>query len=298
LNFDNGLKAVWKSHLKIASIGLAALLMLFGTSKSLIAQDVNDYFRRNCISCHTIGGGRLTGPDLKDVSSRQSDEWLIKFMIDPKSVINRGDPYAIKLKQESREVVMPTLPGLTPELAVSLLAMIKAESALEESQYKGLQMSDEPFSAEDIERGRSIYRGTTALENGGAACISCHVVNGLPLLSGGRLGPDLTLVFERLQGRRSLASWLLAPATVTMQPLFDTKALNQSEILSLVAYFEYTAKEGGKEDRVAIMNFFLIGIVGALFGLVLFDVFWKGRFRNVRKSQVRDASAKRQSIKN
>ena len=159
-------------------------------------------------------------------------------------------------------------------------------------------MSDEPFSAEDIERGRAIYNGTTVLENGGTACISCHVVNGLPLLSGGRLGPDLTLVYERLQGRRSLASWLLAPATVTMQPLFDTKALNQNEILSLVAYFEHTAKEGGKEDRVSIMNFFLIGIVGAIFGLILFDVIWKGRFNNVRRSQVIAASVKRQSIKN
>ena len=30
------------------------------------AQDTPDYFRQNCMNCHTIGGGRLTGPDLKD----------------------------------------------------------------------------------------------------------------------------------------------------------------------------------------------------------------------------------------
>jgi cytochrome c2 len=30
------------------------------------------FFRQNCTSCHTIGGGRLTGPDLKNVT-RQKD---------------------------------------------------------------------------------------------------------------------------------------------------------------------------------------------------------------------------------
>ena len=41
------------------------------------AQDTPDYFRQNCMNCHTIGGGRLTGPDLKDVAQRRDTEWLI-----------------------------------------------------------------------------------------------------------------------------------------------------------------------------------------------------------------------------
>ncbi len=38
------------------------------------AQQPADYFRQNCMSCHTIGGGQLTGPELKGVTERQNRE--------------------------------------------------------------------------------------------------------------------------------------------------------------------------------------------------------------------------------
>ena len=38
------------------------------------AQEAADFFRQNCISCHTVGGGRLTGPDLKNVTQRKERE--------------------------------------------------------------------------------------------------------------------------------------------------------------------------------------------------------------------------------
>ena len=43
---------------------LAALLSL---ARNGLAQETAEYFRTRCTSCHTIGGGRLTGPDLKNV---------------------------------------------------------------------------------------------------------------------------------------------------------------------------------------------------------------------------------------
>ncbi len=79
------------------------------------AQDTPDYFRQNCMNCHTIGGGQLTGPDLKDVTQRKDRAWLANFMANPKAVIDSGDPYAVKIFEESRKVPMPTLPGLTPD---------------------------------------------------------------------------------------------------------------------------------------------------------------------------------------
>ncbi len=50
------------------------------------------------------------------------------------------------------------------------------------------------------------------LEAGGAACISCHSMHDVAALGGGRLGPDLTNVYERLEGRKALSAWLVAPA--------------------------------------------------------------------------------------
>src|SRR3990172_3033186 len=76
------------------ALGLVAMLSLPAAAG---AQDDASFFRRNCHSCHTIGGGRLTGPDLKDVSQRKSREWFERFVVNPKFVIDSGDPYAQRL---------------------------------------------------------------------------------------------------------------------------------------------------------------------------------------------------------
>ena len=39
----------------------------------------------NCNSCHTIGGGKTVGPDLKGVLDRRTEESIIKFVQDPTS---------------------------------------------------------------------------------------------------------------------------------------------------------------------------------------------------------------------
>lgn len=263
---------------------LSLIVLLF--TASWAAENPVDFFRRNCASCHTIGGGRLTGPDLKNVTQRKEREWLVRFMVNPKAVIDAGDPYAVKLREESRGVVMPTIPGLNKNVAETLLDLIDAESALEVSQFVGLQISDEPFTQLQIENGRKLFVGTSQLQNGGPACISCHTTALIPSLGGGRLGPDLTLVYERLQGRKGVASWLLAPATPTMQKLFAQQPLIQSEILDLTAYLEEAAKRGGQSVvSAASLTFILLGISGSVVSVALFDVLWKKRFRNVRRSQ-------------
>jgi mono/diheme cytochrome c family protein len=262
---------------------LALLALLAGTTAPAGAQEAADFFKQNCASCHTIGGGRLTGPDLKDVTKRKDREWLTNFIANPKAVIDGGDPYAQQLAQESRGVVMPTLFGLTRDRIDSLLNLIEAESKLARSQFAGVQVSDRPLTAADVARGRELFLGLERLGNGGAACISCHTVQGVGALGGGKLGPDLTRVYERMQDRKQLAAWLSAPATPTMQPVFKTHPLQPEEILSLVAFFEQSAREGREDDSPSALSFFLLGLGGAGAGLAVFDALWRRRFRGVRR---------------
>lgn len=246
-------------------------------------QDTPDYFRQNCISCHTIGGGRLTGPDLKDVTKRQDRQWLARFLMNPRSVIDSGDPYAKKLFEESRNVPMPTPPGITNERAEKLLDLIEAESLLEESKFKGLQISTAPFTDADRVRGKDIFLGPHRLEAGGTACVSCHGMHDTPALGGGRLGPDLTNVYERLKGRAALSAWLMAPGTETMQPIFRNHPLSADEIHALVAYFESTAAERPANSSTDQVAFLLSGLVGAVLGVFFLDALWKRRFQSVRR---------------
>ncbi len=249
-------------------------------------QQPADYFRQNCASCHTIGGGRLTGPDLKDVEQRKDRGWLTQWLQNPRALLDAGDPYAQKLLTESRGVVMPAVGGMNPAVANALLDLIEAESKLPKSHFAGTQISDRPFTPQDVAVGRKIFSGTRRLGSGGPACISCHTMRDLGGLSGGRLGPDLTLVYERLQGRKGLSAWLMNPASPTMAPVFRNTQIQSEEILPLVAYFEDSAKRGGQDDSSALLNFFLISAGVMVVGLVSLDAIWKKRIHGVRKQLV------------
>lgn len=254
---------------------------------SVLADEAATYFRQNCISCHTVGGGRLVGPDLKDVDKRADRDWLLEFMVNPRSFLDGNDPYALKLKEESRGAVMPNISGLDPAKAAALLALIEAESKLPKSQFIGLNLTDQPFTPADIENGRRIFDGNKRLANGGAACLSCHAVDDLRRLGGGRLAPDLTKVYERMNGRKNLASWLMAPATPTMRPLFADNAMTNDEIVALVAYLEAAAQKPPARSDTSTLSFFFLGLGGAVFVFIGADTIWRKRFRGVRKPLVR-----------
>ena len=244
------------------------------------------YFRQNCMSCHTIGGGRLVGPDLKGVESRKDRAWLVQFIANPKQYLDGGDAYAAKLKEEARGAVMPNISGIDPTIAGALLDLIAAERKQPKSQFSGLNIGDQPFTPKDIALGSAIFHGQRRLTNGGPSCLACHSVNGLTSLGGGKLGPDLTKVYERMQGRKNLAAWLQAPATQTMRPLFVNSSLTNEEIVGLVAFLESEAKQPPQAQQTSTLPFFFLGLGGAVLGFIGADTIWRKRFRGVRKPMV------------
>lgn len=268
-------------------------MILAAGPMALQAQETVDFFRDNCTSCHTIGGGRLTGPDLKNVTQRKDRAWLVQFLQSPQAMIDRGDGYALKLKQEARDVVMPTINGMSTARAELLLSLIEAESKLPKSQFVGLQISDRPFTQQDVGLGKDLFMGHKKLANGGPPCVTCHTYNGAAGFGGGRLGPDLSKAYERLQGRKAMGAWLYAPATPTMNSTFKKAAMKaDEEILPLLALFESTARAGGEDDRTGMAGFFAAGFVVAVLCLGLFAVIWNARFRAVRDPLVVSSTRK------
>lgn len=270
-------------------VGAVAWTLVVAASDA-VAQVPAQFFGQNCAACHTIGGGRLVGPDLKGVTARKDRAWLVAFIQNPEAVIQSGDPYARQLVQQAGGVLMPKLPGVTAALAEALLDLIDAESARERSQFAGLRLSDRPFTPADVQAGQDLFTGRRRLASGGPPCLSCHSVGGVGALGGGKLGPDLTLVYERLQGRKGLGAWLAAPATPTMQTVFRTSPLAPEEVEPLLAFFEDAAKRRAEADPVAPLTFFLTGLGGAVFVLLVFDFVWQRRFRSVRRRLVEAAT--------
>ncbi len=255
----------------------------------LQAQVPADYYKQNCASCHTVGGGRLTGPDLKNVADRQSREWLVNWLLDPDGILKSGDPYAVKLQKEARGAVMTRSPGMTRAVAIALLDLIDEESKLEKSQFAGAQISDRPLLEEDIEEGRALFLGRKRLKNNGPACVGCHTVNSMKGLGGGRLGLNLTRAYARLEGRKGLSAWLVAPPSLMMNPIFKKYPIDEEEVLPLVAFLKNETEKDEPENATARINFLLYGIGGAVVLLVLFDLFWNNRFRGVRRPMVKES---------
>jgi mono/diheme cytochrome c family protein len=181
---------------------------------------------------------------------------------------------------------MPTLPGMTRYRAEQILKLIEEESKLEKSQFEGIKVSSKPFTKADRTAGHAIFTGARPLENDGSACIACHSMHDLSALGGGHLGPDLTKVYERLKGRKSLSAWLMAPATETMQPIFKNRPLEAEEIHALAAYFEEAAQHSEADASADRMAFLLLGLGLATAVIFLFDALWKNRFHSVRQPLV------------
>ncbi len=81
---------------------------------------------KGCVACHTIGKGKLVGPDLKGVTQRRDQEWLTKWLKDPDTMI-LTDPTAKELLKEFL-VPMPNQ-GLSDEDIKAIMAYLKHEDS-------------------------------------------------------------------------------------------------------------------------------------------------------------------------
>jgi cytochrome c2 len=54
---------------------------------------------KGCIGCHTIGSGRLTGPDLMGVTERREFGWMVAMITNPDSMV-KEDSVARRLLTE------------------------------------------------------------------------------------------------------------------------------------------------------------------------------------------------------
>ena len=235
-------------------------------------------FQAKCSPCHTIGGGRLVGPDLKGVTAVRDHAWLTRFISTPDRVLASGDPIAKQLLKEYGGVAMPNL-GLN-QTQVDELIVYLAET--------GPRKKSEPpvaatiAAAGDPQRGTAFFTGAISFQRGGAPCMSCHTVSAVAPLGSGSLGPDLTGIHGRL-GEAGLASILATLPFPTMRPLYQSRPLTQAEREDLAALFRIAA---GRPAVNTTPRICAIAIAGCVLLLLLAGVVWRKRLRSVRRTFV------------
>ncbi len=246
-------------------------------------------FEEKCQGCHNIGGGRLVGPDLKGVTSRRDRDWLISFITSPDQLIAQGDPLATQLAQEY-DMAMPNM-GLSDQEAEEVLAYIEAQSG---SQAASSQAEEPPTllaadTTGDAAKGRDIFTGSLPLKNGGAACISCHNVDGIAALGGGAVAKDLTEAYSNL-GETGLTSVLKTTPFPLMKAIYGPRPLTDDEMANLVAFLQESADAQRPAVGQSPLIFIVIGIAGLLLIVIILQIIWRGRLSGVRQSLVKGGS--------
>lgn len=243
------------------------------------AGDGEALFKEKCVACHTIGGGKLVGPDLQGVTERRAKDWLTNWISAPDQMLASGDATATELFKEYNQVPMPNL-GLKPDQVASLIAYLGSGSAT--------SSTTQALPVGDATAGKAYFVGDQRFSNGGPHCISCHSVAGLGSLGGGNLGPDLTNS-GFTQSEAAFASFISAPSTQTMNSIWSSTPLTAQEQADLYAFLSKAAVQ--QREPSALLQIAVLAIVGAAVLIALANIYWGKRLRGVRKPMVERALA-------
>jgi mono/diheme cytochrome c family protein len=129
-------------------------------------------FARKCSSCHTIGRGKLVGPDLKGVATRRDREWIQRFIRSSRTVISSGDLTASRLFEEFGRQRMPDHEFSAGQLDALIAYLATTTADAPPSHARALDRA----TAADVRLGFDLFVGNAPLSDRAASCSTCHAV--------------------------------------------------------------------------------------------------------------------------
>jgi mono/diheme cytochrome c family protein len=228
-------------------------------------------FTQTCVACHTIGGGRLIGPDLANVHYRRDEAWIISFVQSSQALVASGDTAAASLVAAYSGMIMPDHP-LTDDQVREILAHIALNSPAGNPPIVDEAVDPAEVTTAQVRRGQSLFVGRAPFENGGAACSSCHNVRTDDVMTGGSLAKDLTTAVTRLT-RPGVEAMMKSPPFPAMRIAFEGKPLTEDEAAAISAFLQVTDEVHlSQEDRDYGRTLAGYGLAGVLVVLGLFSL--------------------------
>lgn len=114
--------ALWSRRVSLGAALVAASIA--GIPSASAQNSGKQIFQQTCAACHSIGAGKLVGPDLAGVTDKRPEEWLLRFIKSSQALVKAGDPVAVALFAEFNKIPMPDQ-ALTDDQVRTVLAYIK-----------------------------------------------------------------------------------------------------------------------------------------------------------------------------
>lgn len=136
---------------RTSALGILMIFIWLGPIKyGKAAETGQQIFQSRCAACHTIGKGKLVGPDLAGVTSSREESWLKRQIKEPDRLIAEKDPIAMQLLQESNNMPMPSL-GLSDADVVAIIAYLKStERQAESTEQQAASTEQQANAATDL----------------------------------------------------------------------------------------------------------------------------------------------------
>ncbi len=196
-----------------ASAAPAASARASASASASAADPLAERFVSQCSGCHTIGGGKLKGPDL-DKALGWSESSLSLAI--GKMQKNVGPLAEADVKGYAALLRSPDVRARVARERARVAAELAAKLA-----------------PPDAGIGRALFFGKTAFANGGLACAACHRVAG----DGGSLGPELTRLATKLDAV-GMTSALEQTNFAVMRDAYREHPVTQQEAVHLAAFFQ------------------------------------------------------------
>ena len=266
---------------------------LSGSQPASAQESGKEIYQKSCAACHSIGGGRLVGPDLKGVSEKRPEDWLLKFIKSSDKLVKAGDQTALALLDEYK-MPMPDQ-ALSDDQIRKVLAHIK-EAGGSPAAVKEAPAAQPAASAaahpDEIQLGGDLFEGKVRFANGGPSCNACHHVAADAHLGGGVLAAELTLVFSRM-GKQGLSAMIAGNPFPVMQAAYAGKEFSEKEINALVAFLQHVDQEHARQmPKERGWRMFSAGVGGVVVLLGIAGLAGRGRKRKSVNQDIYDRQIK------
>jgi len=191
----------------------------------------------NCTGCHTLQGidrPDMLGPDLTNVGTKVSREWIYKWLKEPRTIIGADGNVTVDGVETEEETRMPKFPLSEQELrALSAFLSTQRATPIKPYQFDPHFVVAWSSKPDLIDQGELHFRQMF--------CSTCHGLAvtraGETKLVGGDIGPELTKVGSKVKPEWLLA-WLRNPQSYLPHSKMPRYEWSDQELYQLTQYIQ------------------------------------------------------------